>query len=297
MPGCPKDCEWAAWGEWEACDRNYGRGNQERRRQISVFGQNGGTTCQSEDAVETKECFVQAPKCDLGPWSEWSPALCPETNVHHSQTRERSFIDEAGKFTGYDCSQQEKVVETRPCKGCPVGWHYKVNGDQRYCYKVLRSVPTNWAQAKTACREENGYLAEITTDAENEAVLQYLRKFYRTSNVWIGLNDIETENEFEWANSKTKLGDFKDWYIGEPNNWRGNEDCVFIYKNTWQWNDRGCSLNFNGNSGIYPLCEYDFEDYAGKIHALLYYLDVNEAFIQSRIVCMRMIHSNTVKWE
>lgn len=266
---CPQDCEWAAWGEWEACDRNYGRGNQKRHRVPSVWGKNGGIDCKAKDQAESRECFVQAPKCELGPWSDWTPAVCPQTVGQHSQSRERSFINEEGKFTGYDCSKQDKVVETRACQGCPAGWHLTTSGDQHHCYKVLRDIPRNWTQAKTACREANGYLAEITTDDENKAVLKFLEE-YENVDVWIGLNDRKTESEFEWAKSKTKLGDFNHWNTGEPNNGAeiyGEEDCVFLYARSLstnrKWNDVNCNINSEANFPLSALCEYDFEDYAG----------------------------------
>ena len=269
---CPKDCQWSAWGNWEPCDRNYGRGNQIRRRRIFVFGQHGGATCQERDSSEQRECIVQAPRCKVGEWSEWSPATCPKTVGQHSQSRERSFISEGGKFSGYDCSEKEKDVETRMCQGCPAGWHYVMSGDEHHCYRVLRDIPRNWTEAKDACRQANGYLAEVTSATENDAVLKYLRD-YEDVDVWIGLNDQERESEFEWAKSKNKLGTFSYWetiYSREPNNgyphW-GDEDCVFLYARALsanrRWNDLDCKANSEANIPLYALCEYDSEDFAG----------------------------------
>jgi len=264
---CPRDCEWAAWQEWGACSTNYGQGVQKRWRRVSVQGQHGGVACTGKDQLEARNCIVQAPKCELGPWSDWTPALCSQNDGSQYQSRERSFIQEGGKFTGYDCSKQDKVVETRPCRDCPAGWHHTSSGD---CYKVLRDIPRNWTQAKTACRQANGYLAEITTQAENEVVLQYLADFENV-DVWIGLNDRETEKEYEWSKSRTKLGEFNNWNAGEPNNgephW-GEEDCVFLYARSLsadrKWNDVNCKINSENHYGLYALCEYDFEDYAVK---------------------------------
>ena len=266
------DCQWSSWSEWEPCDRNYGRGNQFRRRRIFVPGQHGGAKCDERDAIERRECIVQAPRCQVSEWTEWSPATCPKTSGQHSQTRERSFINDQSKFTGYDCSAKEKDVETRMCQGCPAGWHYVISGNEHHCYRVLRDMPRNWTEAKDACRQANGYLAEVTSAAENDAVLKYLRD-YEDVDVWIGLNDRERESEFEWARSKTKLGSFSYWetiYSREPNNghphW-GEEDCVFLYaralSSSRKWNDLDCKANSEASIPLYALCEYDFEDYAG----------------------------------
>eukprot|EP00092_Neocalanus_flemingeri_P065531 GFUD01079705.1.p1 GENE.GFUD01079705.1~~GFUD01079705.1.p1 ORF type:complete len:1036 (-),score=190.52 GFUD01079705.1:69-2795(-) len=270
---CPSDCQWSNWGTWEQCERNNGKRNQIRRRNVFVLGKHGGIPCQQSDSFEQRECFVQSPPCRVGEWSEWSPATCPKSAGQHYQTRERSFISEDSKFTGYDCSQKEKDVETRMCQGCPAGWHYVINGDEHHCYRVLRDIPRNWTEARDACRQANGYLAEITSQAENDAVLKYLRH-YENVDCWIGLNDRETENQFEWSKSKTKLGGFSYWetiYSREPNNgvphW-GEEDCVFLYARALsvnrKWNDLNCKDNSEANIPLYALCEYDFEDFAVK---------------------------------
>eukprot|EP00092_Neocalanus_flemingeri_P056570 GFUD01067085.1.p2 GENE.GFUD01067085.1~~GFUD01067085.1.p2 ORF type:complete len:468 (+),score=85.48 GFUD01067085.1:907-2310(+) len=169
--------------------------------------------------------------------------------------------------------KKEKDVETRLCQGCPAGWHYVINGDEHHCYRVLRDIPRNWIESRDACRQANGYLAEITSQAENDAVLKYLRD-YEDVDCWIGLNDRETEDQFEWSKSKTKLGGFSDWetiYSREPNNgvphW-GEEDCVFLYARALsvnrKWNDLNCKDNSEANIPLYALCEYDFEDFAVK---------------------------------
>ena len=161
------------------------------------------------------------------------------------------------------------------CQDCPAGWQYVVSGDDHHCYRVLRDIPRNWTEARDACRKANGYLAEVTSEAENEAVLRYLKN-YEDVDVWIGLNDRERENEFEWAKSKQKLGSFTYWetiYSQEPNNgvphW-GEEDCVFLYARALsanrKWNDLNCQDNSEANIPLYALCEYDFEDYAGNLH-------------------------------
>eukprot|EP00092_Neocalanus_flemingeri_P028576 GFUD01031032.1.p1 GENE.GFUD01031032.1~~GFUD01031032.1.p1 ORF type:complete len:911 (-),score=155.86 GFUD01031032.1:100-2832(-) len=272
---CPRDCQWSNWGTWEQCERNNGKGNQIRRRNVFVFGKHGGIPCQQSDSFEQRECFVQAPKCRVEEWSEWSPAICPISAGQHYQTRDRSFISEDSKFTGYDCSKKEKDDETRLCQGCPAAWHYVITGDEHHCYRVLRDIPRNWIESRDACRQANGYLAEITSPAENDAVLKYLRD-YEDVDCWIGLNDRETENQFEWSKSKTKLGGFSDWetiYSREPNNgvphW-GEEDCVFLYARALsvnrKWNDLNCKDNSEANIPLYALCEYDFEDFADCVY-------------------------------
>ena len=135
----------------------------------------------------------------------------------------------------------------------------------------MRDIPRNWTESRGACRQVNGYLAEITSQAENDAVLKYLKN-YEDVDVWIGLNDRETESKFEWSKSFNKLGGFSNWEESEPNNgyphW-GEEDCVFLYAKSLstqrKWNDLNCKENSEANIPLYALCEYDFEDFAGKL--------------------------------
>ena len=70
---------------------------------------------------------------------------------------------------------------------------------------------------------------------------------------WIGLNNINKENGFQWTDGTATS--FFNWNNGEPNNFNGIEDCVEIYSNG-AWNDNFCYIN-NGwmcriNKGVIP---------------------------------------------
>ena len=55
---------------------------------------------------------------------------------------------------------------------------------------------------------------------------------------WIGLNDIDNENTFVWADGSSST--YRKWNSGEPNDSGGNEDCVHIF-GTEYWNDIPCT--------------------------------------------------------
>ena len=55
---------------------------------------------------------------------------------------------------------------------------------------------------------------------------------------WIGHNDRATEGTFVWSDSAVS---FRNWFIGEPNNYRG-EDCTHVnYGKYGELNDLPCS--------------------------------------------------------
>lgn len=60
-------------------------------------------------------------------------------------------------------------------------------------------------------------------------------------NYWIGLTDLEQENEWRWLDGT--LLEYKNWKAGQPDNWgHGHgpgEDCAGLI-NFGQWNDFPC---------------------------------------------------------
>jgi len=69
--------------------------------------------------------------------------------------------------------------------------------------------------------------------------------------VWIGLNDINTEGSFVWVNGDLLDSDIE-WRTGQPDNWRGDEDCVLL-NSPGGVNDIGCSTH-----NAHALCEKTF---------------------------------------
>ena len=59
-----------------------------------------------------------------------------------------------------------------------------------------------------------------------------------SSSYWIGGSDIGTEGNFTWTDG-TPLGAYENFKTGEPNDNRGNEDCLSILNNG-EWNDSRC---------------------------------------------------------
>ena len=57
------------------------------------------------------------------------------------------------------------------------------------------------------------------------------------TNCWIGLNDIDNEGTFVWADGSGST--FRFWASGQPNDDQDNQDCVETYGDV-SWNDLPC---------------------------------------------------------
>jgi len=151
-----------------------------------------------------------------------------------------------------------------------------IQGSQTYnahTYAITSSAMT-FAQAKIAAAALGGYLTTINTLAENTFLTT---KFYGTygNAIWIGANDIVTEDTWVWDNGTTSgdnnltdticnapSGDCtpsnakwadnttRKWNGGEPND-LGGEDCANITNANGFWNDLSCSRL------LYGVIEFD----------------------------------------
>ena len=152
-----------------------------------------------------------------------------------------------------------------------------IQGSQTYnahTYAITSEAMT-FAEAKTAAAALGGYITTVNTKAENTFLTEKFYAAYGNSALWIGANDIATENTWVWDNGTTSgdngvtdnicgtgcnpksLAEWPDgtrkWNWsgnGEPNN-SGNEDCANITRSDGTWNDLRCSRD------QYGIIEFD----------------------------------------
>merc|ERR1719228_2737597 len=86
------------------------------------------------------------------------------------------------------------------------------------CFNVF-STEVAWADAQTACEGYGGNLATIESAAEQTAVEGLLAG----TDIWIGLNDITTDQEWTWYDGATFSYD--NWWTNRPKN-NADQDCV-----------------------------------------------------------------------
>lgn len=79
------------------------------------------------------------------------------------------------------------------------------------------------------CRELESQLVEINDAGEN-AFLKANARLLKNS-YWIGLSDVREESTWIWASSHAPLtsSSFTDWYPGQPNNYKSDENCATIF--------------------------------------------------------------------
>lgn len=135
------------------------------------------------------------------------------------------------------------IVLARSQSHCPEGWlNYGVS-----CYMVVEKS-LDWEGARDHCVVNTpyhyGHLATIHDAKENDFITYVVLKGVKT-RAWIGLSIDEDEGTFVWHahNAEPFLPEQARafWKTGEPNNRRGDENCVEINRGgLGKWNDVKC---------------------------------------------------------
>ncbi|XP_060593243.1 perlucin-like [Ruditapes philippinarum] len=121
---------------------------------------------------------------------------------------------------------------------CPHGWI--LHG--KSCYHFSHDTE-EWIGALAVCRELGGQLVEIEDADEDTFIIHEARRHHKS--YWIGLSDIQVEGTWVWMSSKIPLvpGDYKNWARGQPDNHKGNENCVNLEEDFGTlWNDLSCHI-------------------------------------------------------
>ncbi|KAM6281329.1 macrophage mannose receptor 1-like [Porphyrio hochstetteri] len=175
-------------------------------------------------------------------WAQGSPDLEPEKlcavlNPRRDAKWENQPCD---LKVGYICKKQNSTLDpsilpsggAEPVK-CSEGW--MPYGD--LCFMIHKD-PRTWREALIACNESNGDLASIHNPEEHGFILSQLG-YKAVDELWIGLNDINTQMYFEWSD-RTPVT-YTKWLPGEPTHViNGQEDCVIMAGEDGYWADSTC---------------------------------------------------------
>jgi len=119
------------------------------------------------------------------------------------------------------------------------------------CY-LLADTTTSWRDARDACQDWGGDLAQVESVEENTLLSEH-----STGDSWLGASDFQDEGSFRWVD-----GDEVDpgglWAPAQPDNFGGNENCMELREADDLWNDVPCM------SPKLPICERDVESGAAQ---------------------------------
>jgi len=134
---------------------------------------------------------------------------------------------------------------------------FKVDGVTERLAIVCEAVKS-WNEAFQWCASwtPGGQLASIRSQDEHNSLLTTtmsnlngLKGSSTYWGVWLGLNDIAKEGTFVWSDGSAPA--WTRWYSGDPNNYGGDEDCVYSGMTSETgtptancngcWSDGGCS--------------------------------------------------------
>ncbi|XP_069505669.1 CD209 antigen-like protein C isoform X3 [Ambystoma mexicanum] len=123
---------------------------------------------------------------------------------------------------------------------CPERW--VLNNNQCYFFS---SVHETWERSQNICKSYEADLV-IITDSTKQA---FITKTIANDYFWIGLTDVEQENQWKWVDGSRLESRF--WHCDQPDDAFGGEDCVFagyigpctpepgqVLNN---WNDENCA--------------------------------------------------------
>eukprot|EP00914_Ancora_sagittata_P013155 GHVO01025618.1.p1 GENE.GHVO01025618.1~~GHVO01025618.1.p1 ORF type:complete len:256 (+),score=6.93 GHVO01025618.1:48-815(+) len=130
------------------------------------------------------------------------------------------------------------------------------NAVNESCYKLQRT-PKSWHRARSSCLELGGHLLAMETEDEFNIIADHLRLVQDPpEHRWyIGLNDIDIEDTFVWADVDKPMTIPQKWGASQPNNRNGHsqvENCGAIMTSRFYLNDEACAFNFPS------VCEFEF---------------------------------------
>ena len=124
------------------------------------------------------------------------------------------------------------------------------NPANNHSYQRFDTVKT-WTDAKIACESQGSHLATITSQAENDWIVQKGLNHNNSSEhgAWLGATDSEAEGVWQWITDE--VWNYSNWDIGQPDNAGGVEHYLHYIYHSPTWNDIPVTFAFP------YLCEWE----------------------------------------
>ncbi|XP_052819639.1 macrophage mannose receptor 1-like [Mya arenaria] len=123
------------------------------------------------------------------------------------------------------------------------------------CYELLNTGVT-WSYAETLCENGGGHLVQISGQQEETYIQQFLLR-HGSPDVWIGLNDRQSEGHMHWTSGEPV--NYLHWIRGHEDNIVGryDEDCVVMFpQRGGHWDDVPCGWQNGMVEKHVGICEY-----------------------------------------
>ncbi|KAJ8362370.1 hypothetical protein AAFF_G00378150 [Aldrovandia affinis] len=125
--------------------------------------------------------------------------------------------------------------QKRVCRPCPEGWEQR----NSTCY-YFSTEEKSWQDSRSDCLKQGADLVIIESEEEQDFISKHTRGNYA---YWIGLSDSETEGTWLWVDGTPLQEDKAFWKRGQPDDYKGAEDCAFTVPGQNKWADGHCDVH------------------------------------------------------
>jgi hypothetical protein len=177
---------------------------------------------------ETVGGVVTADKNEIDDNSTISTALYGNARNLSREAEGEANINTAG--TQFRLSEKTTFVQVK-------------NGEEAEASYKLIQTPMSWTEAETYAVSLGGHLVTIDSASKNLEVMNFL-KSEEVTELWIGLNTLQFENQLEWVAPNT-FYDYSAWTTNEPSN-DSSKECVSMdTTDEYRWARVNCSEEKN----------------------------------------------------
>lgn len=193
---------------------------------------------------------ARADSDSLSDGSDSSSSSVSETITEPVDT-DTTTATQSGTDTGPGCVAETCNAQDDDCDGeiddaapCPCPIEHRDGHAYQFC------EGNTWAPARDDCRKHGYDLVTVNDEEEHvwlAGIVDSIWSVARDPRVWLGINDIEVEGDWRWANGATL--DFVAWNESQPSDTMAHEDCghlFFLHRDPKvpRWNDADCGFAY-----------------------------------------------------